>query len=591
MPLVLTKLTQRRRYSGVLYRGINKDLNPIMRQKYESYETEFKTGSIITFPAPTSCTTSDVIAGEFTNGIQLVIQKASGVKLVPGHLSAYDEDEVMPAFPSSYVVIARSKVQQTVVVVIEAISTAIIYCSAPDAMSLDGSVDGAAVAISPKDSLFLSRQDSNIGSLFKMDSAPKDTFFEQELIYKQNKDSPKIRQYFMSFFMDRSSRNCILKFQKIKGGMKGLFLTATPSKRHSGEYFIVAPGSSFQVAKSSLFNFCIAISIPKTGDQPQASIIIGYDDSASLEKTQICFQMGLNRSTRMSGGVGRYADADLLWDRPVSHDDMFKSTYTATAKEFCMRYGCLCSMESRKAAAKSGFDSYLLCVSIKIDLENILREWAVKSESGVQITKSSSSSITIHGPYINWHLDRVWHEARCKSARVIQQKWREQRLIHKVLALRDGSLDAMEVKPRRVSSYLRPFRTTHIDDRTASQLQHLLNLHCGWLGFGQVRECLKVLFAAPLESVVAPSNVASNFEWLTGHYLVIVPEFVVILGQQLPDVDANVRKFSFRDCTPELFVRQVIPISQIHEAILSTYADDAMVRLFYVFMIHLPNIC
>jgi hypothetical protein len=134
------------RYDGVLYRGINKDLNPIMGQKYDTYETAFAVGTKLTFPAPTACSTSDVVAGDFTNGIQLVIQKSGGVSLLPGQLSAYDESEVMLPFPSTFKVIARSKVQDTVVVVIEAIDTAFSYCSAS---SVAASGDTAAV-VAPK---------------------------------------------------------------------------------------------------------------------------------------------------------------------------------------------------------------------------------------------------------------------------------------------------------------------------------------------------------------------------------------------------------------------------------------------------------
>ena len=105
-----------------------------MKQKYEAYETAFAVGTKLTFPAPTACSTSDVVAGHFMNGIQLVIQKAGGVALVPGQLSAYDESEVMLPFPSTFKVIARSKVQDTVVVMIEAVPSAFSYCSPPEAL-------------------------------------------------------------------------------------------------------------------------------------------------------------------------------------------------------------------------------------------------------------------------------------------------------------------------------------------------------------------------------------------------------------------------------------------------------------------------
>jgi hypothetical protein len=548
-----------RRYSGTLYRGINKDSNPIMRHKYDEYETEFAIGSLVTFPAPTSCTISDAVASGFTNGIHLVIQKASGVKLLPGQLSAYDEAEVMPPFPSCYVVTARSKVQDTVVVVIEARPTSIIYCSLPEGQ--------------------------------KEDSIPKDTFFENELVFKQSRKSPKICQCFMSFYLDRSTRNCILKLQKIKGGMKGLFLAAAPSKRHSGEYLAMGPGSSFTVTKSSQFNFCITICTPKIGDETETSIIIGFNDFASFTKAQICIQMGLNRSARGHGGVGRYADPELKWDRPIPHEHLFTSTHTASVQEFCARYGSLCSMQSRKCAAQKGADVKSLCIVIKVEVEKILQEYGVKLDSGLESSKSLSSSIHLCGPHINWHLDRVRYELRCKSARIIQRRYREQQLFKRLLANKDDSFDAMDIKPRRVSSYLRPFRETHVDDKAAAQLQHLLNLHAGWLGFGEVRQSLKVLFAAPLEGVVAPSSGDPPFEWLLGQYLVIVPEFVLILSQQCSDADANLRKFSFREDIPDLFVRQVVPISQIHEVVLSTCADDAMVGSFVGFMFQFTNFC
>ena len=130
----------------MLYRGINIDLNAVMKQKYDAYETAFAVGTKLTFPAPTACSTSDVVAGHFMNGIQLVIHKAGGVALVPGQLSAYDESEVMLPFPSTFKVIARSKVQDTVVVVIEAVPTSFSYCSAPEGPFLTESSSSSATS-------------------------------------------------------------------------------------------------------------------------------------------------------------------------------------------------------------------------------------------------------------------------------------------------------------------------------------------------------------------------------------------------------------------------------------------------------------
>ena len=117
-----------------------------MKQKYEAYETAFAVGTKLTFPAPTACSTSDVVAGHFMNGIQLVIQKAGGVALVPGQLSAYDESEVMLPFPSTFKVIARSKVQDTVVVMIEAVPSAFSYCSPPERPFLERSSSSSITA-------------------------------------------------------------------------------------------------------------------------------------------------------------------------------------------------------------------------------------------------------------------------------------------------------------------------------------------------------------------------------------------------------------------------------------------------------------
>jgi hypothetical protein len=117
-----------------------------MGQKYDTYETAFAVGTKLTFPAPTACSTSDVVAGDFTNGIQLVIQKSGGVSMLPGQLSAFDESEVMLPFPSTFKVVARSKVQDTVVVVIEAVDTAFSYCSA-SSIAVSG---GSAAVVAPK---------------------------------------------------------------------------------------------------------------------------------------------------------------------------------------------------------------------------------------------------------------------------------------------------------------------------------------------------------------------------------------------------------------------------------------------------------
>jgi hypothetical protein len=321
--------------------------------------------------------------------------------------------------------------------------------------------------------------------------------------------------------------------------------------------------------------FCIAICIPQAGEQAASSIIFGFKDSASFERTKLSFEIGLNRCARGSCGSGRSADQTLIWDHLVSYDDLFKSTFSDTGQMICMRFGCLCSMESRRFASQPHVDSYLLCNCVKVDLEQIFKEKGVKLARDIEITKSSSSMITICGPHIHWQLDRLWYEKRCVGAAVIQRFFREQQLIKKLRSLKD---DLMQVKPRRVSSYLKPFCGTHVDDSVAAQIQSLLNLHADWPGFGEARKSLKVLFAAPLEGVVVPRSGNPPFEWLSEQYLVIVPEFVLIFGRNMTGTDTNALKFSLQHDIPEMFVQQCIPISQICEVLLSTFADNAMVR-------------
>jgi hypothetical protein len=119
------------RYEGALYRGININRSVIMKQKYDAYETAFAVGTKLALPAPTACSTSDNIADYFTAGMQLCILKAVSVSLDYNQLSANDESEVILPFPSTFDFVARSKVQDTVIVPIEPIPSAVSHCSVP----------------------------------------------------------------------------------------------------------------------------------------------------------------------------------------------------------------------------------------------------------------------------------------------------------------------------------------------------------------------------------------------------------------------------------------------------------------------------
>ena len=112
-------------FSGVVYRGVSIDGNPILQAKYDDYKTAFAQGTRITFAAPTSTTTNDEIAAYFAKGIQYVIQGdrpdngPGGVMLKSGDLSIYNEDEVLLAAPMTFEVVAALKVENTVVVVMQ----------------------------------------------------------------------------------------------------------------------------------------------------------------------------------------------------------------------------------------------------------------------------------------------------------------------------------------------------------------------------------------------------------------------------------------------------------------------------------------
>ena len=112
-------------YSGVLYRGVKVEGSKILKAKYDDYIAAFAPGTKVTFAAPTSATTNSVVASSFTRGIQYVIQGErpdcgpGGVALKAGDLSVYAEDEVLLPAPLSFEVVACTKVDTTVVVVLQ----------------------------------------------------------------------------------------------------------------------------------------------------------------------------------------------------------------------------------------------------------------------------------------------------------------------------------------------------------------------------------------------------------------------------------------------------------------------------------------
>ena len=115
-------------FTGVVYRGVNIEESAALQWKYENYNEAFKPGMTLVFAAPTSTTKSSSTAGQFTKGIQFVFQGdrpdsgPGGVVLKAGDLSVYCEEEVLLEAPCTFTVVAATKVENTVVVVLQVTS-------------------------------------------------------------------------------------------------------------------------------------------------------------------------------------------------------------------------------------------------------------------------------------------------------------------------------------------------------------------------------------------------------------------------------------------------------------------------------------
>ena len=115
-------------YTGVVYRGVNIEESAALQWKYDNYNEAFKPGVTLVFAAPTSTTKNSSTAGQFTKGIQFVFQGdrpdcgPGGVLLKAGDLSVYYEEEVLLAAPCTFIVVAVTKVENTVVVVLQVLA-------------------------------------------------------------------------------------------------------------------------------------------------------------------------------------------------------------------------------------------------------------------------------------------------------------------------------------------------------------------------------------------------------------------------------------------------------------------------------------
>ena len=111
-----------------VYRGVTYAHIPRLLEKFNNHVTEFALGSLQTFVAPTSTSTKDSIAAGFSGGMAYTFLGVEGVSLMD--LSEYDEDEILPPFPSVFVVEAALKPAQNVlVIVLRAVPTSMRYLS------------------------------------------------------------------------------------------------------------------------------------------------------------------------------------------------------------------------------------------------------------------------------------------------------------------------------------------------------------------------------------------------------------------------------------------------------------------------------
>lgn len=91
--------------------------NASFKAKYDTHATAYQVGTVLTFAAPTSFSTSDQAAGVFCNGIQFVVPDGSGTQL--HDLSAFDgEGEVVVDGPSSWQVVAATMTPTGTLVVV-----------------------------------------------------------------------------------------------------------------------------------------------------------------------------------------------------------------------------------------------------------------------------------------------------------------------------------------------------------------------------------------------------------------------------------------------------------------------------------------
>jgi hypothetical protein len=114
-------------YEGPLFFGF--DSHPSCTSISEIIERHFPVGKDISLAAPIFCSPSaDVVVRRYPEGVCVQIANAGAVKLVPGVLSSFSEEEYLPAFPLTVRVNSCESVGATWLVEVEVVTTSIPMC-------------------------------------------------------------------------------------------------------------------------------------------------------------------------------------------------------------------------------------------------------------------------------------------------------------------------------------------------------------------------------------------------------------------------------------------------------------------------------
>jgi hypothetical protein len=556
-----------------LYRGVSIDKNPRLKENYVNYKEAYANGKKITFTAPTSTTITTATAAQFTQGIQFVIHDAHGIRLKSDDLSVFDEDEVLLEAPVVGSVEACAYTPGGTLVVI--------------------------LRVMPHQPMaYLSRSisTSHLHNFFDK------TFGRPDMnVFKQSPKTGKMREIRCCLFFDPKNYHSYLKYRTHN---EAAFAQCEPkAKRYFTKVFIMGPRTcmSVHLNLAPICKWWIKIHLEGGHNGIDTSVVsdlyppkneskvvtLAFQDEKVFENFKLCANMCFNRAFRI------YVDRELNWDPVIPYDSLFVKKYSYDIRLFLSSYICLLNKPlTVKSQEILLHDPFRICKEIVSD---------IKAQGSFEISDQSQPkmTVTISGPNVCWHIDRLMYEKKCDAASLIQQQFMTHFRLKKLQLLRDVEL--MPDKPRRVKSYFQPFLGTHyLDSDTELHVQSLLSM----LARRHKQERMEVEFCATMNIVSSSSSEGQSFQWLENLIVVLCHEKMIILGR-VPNQEKLKMKISqysaLQGIQPQLFVHQIIETRFIDEAILSRVADDALVnslvtttciciKFVYVFRVGFPAI-